>query len=860
MYQSSITNPQLLIDGQNIINIQYEGTQDACAAYLDWIDLIYPGDFNADNNYLNMYTSYLDDRRYTINNLTSNELYVFDVTDPVEPVILINNMSSQDGHLIFDIGANEYHKNLIISSLNSSHINTVSNLEPVQKMNDLLDANIQADFIIITHKSFMPYANEIAQLRNHLSSKVVSMDDIYFNFNSTVPDPTAIRNFIRYAYNNWQGDKVSYVLLFGDGHYDYRNIVLPDTQRVPPFEIYDETEIDSRTSDNFYVDLNYSSNSNAFLSITPDIAIGRLPMESTQDAEYMVEKLKNYKNNPDHSGWQLTATVVADDQNTTTTSNEWIHQTQADALTKLDMLSKFIINKVYLSAYESVPGGFGQIKIKANRDLIDYINQGSLIVNYVGHGSPRQWAHESVFNMSRDLSRINNPGKLCFIIAATCDFGKYDDPIEPSFSEALVWKKNSGAIGVLSSVRLVYSGQNYEFNSRFYQYLFPRDQESRPLGVAKLFATQSNVNDQKYHLFADPTMVLDDPKSNIRITSLTPPDTLKALSEVEVNAEVLNGSNVNTNFNGGAVLIVNDARYDSVSTGGNLYYTLPGPTLFKGEVTVDKGQLTGKFIVPKSIRFENQNTGRISLFAWDESNLSSALGYNPNLLFLGSTNIEDTNGPDMDLYFEGHESFSDGDLIPASPVLIATIQDNNGINMTGETGHFISVKIDNKNPANISGYFLYEKDSFTKGYIRYPIDKLETGTHTLTLSAFDNVNNLSEQQINFKVAASEGLLLMNVVNYPNPFRSRSESTKFTFEYQTQNNSDSEVKIKIYTIAGRLIQTLEGYYVSGAGYEEIEWDGRDRDGDNIANGVYLYKLILKSGSGKKEVIEKLMIMN
>ena len=629
--------------------------------------------------------------------------------------------------------------------------------------------------------------------------------------------------------------------------------------RVPPFEIFNATEVDSRTTDHYYVDLNYNGG-NSFALVSPDIAIGRLPMESVQDAEYMVEKLKNYKENSDKNGWQATITMVGDDQNTTNSSTEWIHQSQTEALANLDVLSKFIIKKIYLSAYESVPGGFGEIKLKANRDLIDYINQGSLIVNYVGHGSPRQWAHESVFNMSRDLNRINNPGRLSFFIAATCDFGKYDDPVDNSFTEALIWKKNAGAIGLLASVRLVYSNQNYDFNKSFYQDLFPIGQESRPLGIAKMLATKSEVNDQKYHLFADPTMVLADPKSPIRITSITPPDTLKALSEIKVNAEVVDEESINTNFDGGAVLIVNDALYDSVNTGGSIYYSLPGPTLFKGEVSVLGGKLTGKFIVPKSIRFENQNTGRITLFAWDDENASSALGFDKNLLFIGSTNIEDSDGPDIDIYFEDQENFSDGDLIPNQPVLIANIYDENGINMTGETGHIISLKIDDKNPEDISGYFFYEKDSYTNGYIRYPMDKLESGIHTLKLTTFDNVNNPAEGSISFKVAADEGLVLMNVVNYPNPFRARSEHTRFTFEYQTQDNQDAEVKIKIYTIAGRLIQTIEGNYVSGAGYEEIEWDGQDRDGDHIANGVYLYKLILDDGSKKKEVIEKLMIMN
>ena len=805
---------------------------------------MYPRGFSSTNNYLNFYTKDISSpKKYRISNFTSvNDLYLFDVSNPVEPKILVENMTAQNGQLVFDLPNLSEHKNLIATSLSSSGIKNVSSIKPFQAKQDLISISNQADFLIITHKTFEPYAEQIAELRDHLKSKVVSMEDVYFNFNSSVPDPTALRNFIRYAYNNWQGDPVSYVLLFGDGHYDYRNISLPDTQRVPPFEIFDDGEIDSRTTDNYYVDKDYSGDSR-FRTIVPDIAIGRLPMESTLDTERMVEKLINYEQNPERDGWQTAIGMIADDEVTTRSSSEWIHQDQTEDLAQMSVLAKFLINKVYLSAYASEPGGFGRVKPQANNDLIDLLNQGTLIINYVGHGSPVQWAHEAVFTLSRDLDRINNPGKLAFLVAATCDFGKYDDPIEPSFTEALIWKKNSGIIGALASVRLVYSGENAAFNTRFYQQLFPGGRSSSPLGIAKMLATKSTVNDQKYHLFADPTMTLADPQSEIKFTSITPLDTLKALSQVEVKAQIMNGTQVDGNFEGGAVMIVNDAEYDSVTTGGSLYYTLPGPSIFKGELSVENGRMTGKFIVPKSIRYYDKPSGRITLFAWNENVNSSALGSDNSLLFRGSTNIVDTEGPSIDIYFKDQENFATGDLIPQSPVLIANIEDENGINMTGETGHTISIQIDDETPKDISGFFFYEKNSFQNGYVTFPLDKLDPGEHTLRLSAFDNLNNPSEEDTNFKVATSTGLILMNVVNYPNPFRPHSESTSFTFEYQTSEGG-ADVEIRIYTLTGRLIQKIQGYSVSGAGYEEIEWDGRDRDGDEIANGVYLYKLILE----------------
>ena len=95
--------------------------------------------------------------------------------------------------------------------------------------------------------------------------------------------------------------------------------------------------------------------------------------------------------------------------------------------------------------------------------------------------------------------------------------------------------------------------------------------------------------------------------------------------------------------------------------------------------------------------------------------------------------------------------------------------------------------------------------------------------------------------------------LLNVYNYPNPFASE---TYFTFNVAGESLPD-EVHIKIYTIAGRLIQDIRVPQsdISG-GFNKILWNGKDRDGDAIANGIYFYKVISKLGGKNVEVIQKL----
>ena len=133
------------------------------------------------------------------------------------------------------------------------------------------------------------------------------------------------------------------------------------------------------------------------------------------------------------------------------------------------------------------------------------------------------------------------------------------------------------------------------------------------------------------------------------------------------------------------------------------------------------------------------------------------------------------------------------------------------------------------------------------------MEKVDAGEHELKLSAFDNMNNQAESQISFRISTTSELSIDQVVNYPNPFKT---NTDFTFQ---TNREGAQAKIKIYTVSGRLIQELESYY-STLGYNQIPWDGRDRDGDNLANGVYLYKIILSLDNKKVETIDKMVVIN
>jgi len=853
---SAFTSTDYLKNGQNTLYLDYSANLESCIAYLDYFEFYYPSDFTAANNYLSFYTNTTGQVvSYNISGFSLSDVKLFDISDPLNVSIVTVN-SFQDGELNFNLDLNDHNnKRLIASSLTSSQIYTVPNITGFTPTRDLYSQSIQAELLIITPPSFVSYAEEIVTLRNSgefpITGTVVTTEDIFFHFGSGVKDPVAIRNFVRHAYNNWTVGP-DYVLLFGDGHYDYRNISVKDTNFIPPFEISDNQELSSRETDNFYTAINKS---NSYLySILPELPIGRLPVESHLDARRVVDKLVAYQNNKSHDGWQTVMTFVADD----TTPDGIVFQDDTDETARLPVLNKFLKKKIYLLGYNSVPGGFGRVKPEANNDLINQMNEGTLIVNWIGHGSPTQWAHENIFEMNRDLKRIKNEGKLPFLIAATCSFGKYDDPRDPSFSEALIWEENVGAIAILAASRGVTNYANVNFNQKFYNSLFYNGSASRPLGEAYMIANDDDVNYQKFHLFADPSMRLADPRQTVKISTIEP-DTLKALCKTTITGSVEKDSSTWSAFTGGATIIVNDAKYEDVTHGENHYYSVLGPRIFKGEISVKQGQFgiedSSQFIIPKSIRYVNKKTGRLTVYAWNENGEGDALGYVDTLLFYGTESLNDEEGPQIDISFHGQENFNDGDLVSNNPTLIAKISDENGINLTGEVGHNIELQIDDEQAKDITTFFSYNRDSYADGKLTYYLEDLNPGTHRLTIKAWDNLNNPTEQSIKFHTVSDEGLVLQNVINYPNPFRT---DTHFTFQ-TTQENIDAEIIIKIYTVTGRLIKTLKGSYVEDGGFNKIYWDGLDEDGDPIANGVYPYKLIIKKNNQHKEVIEKLVVL-
>jgi hypothetical protein len=848
--------------GSNELFIVQNGNQEGASVAFDYFEIYFQRPLQAENNYLKI-NSLLgtSPTEFQIGNLSNSGNKIWDITQfsNVKEITPLQNGST----VIFqDQAAQQMAKEYFVFS--NSAVKTVQEIEQIENTPNLRDPSRKGKLIIIVPDEFYEEAEALetfheSQLPNPIETERIKLSEIYREFSSCVPDPTAIRNFIKYTYNNWRSSADAYpeyVMLLGDGSYDYRKISLENyTNRIPTFQIVGANELDSRESDQYYVAL---SSNMSLGNLDPVLAIGRVPVNSINELDIFIDKVthygQSYLNNTQDNGWQNTLTFVADDQ-FGSGSGEWFHLTDTESLIRGYVPDKFDIRKIYLVEYETQAGGLSRVKPLATEAFINQLNRGTLMINFFGHGNPDTWAHEQLFVRSRDLSKINNVGKLPLWIAATCDWARFDDPDRNSLAEEMIWLKDMGGIGVIAASRPVYAGPNKVFVDAFYHSLFNNKSNTLPsqiLGYGMLDALQGSQNYQKFGLFGDPSMKLADPKHLITITSVTP-DTLKALSTAKIEAQITDVSgNPLNNFQGDAVIRVFDTKDSLTANNATIRYTKQEKGIFKGLVSVTNGKLTGQFIIPKSIKYDNVPSGRISIYAWSEDN-GDANGYRGDLNLFGTESLTDNQGPIVDFYFEGQDDFFDGDYISTQPTMIVRLSDSSGINLTQEVGHRIELSIDGNIKKDVTEYFVYDKDSYQSGQLRYTLPALSPGNHSLTISAWDNVNNLSEREVNFRTIQLNELALEQVVNYPNPFE---EDTHFTFQFQSPTGF-GDVKIKIYTVTGRLIQELEG--IAQPGFNKLYWDGRDRDGDKLANGVYLYKIIVDDGQHKIEKIEKLAVL-
>ena len=815
--------------------------------------------------------------RFSVSNADANTL-IWDVSSPLKPKQIDGLLTGNTLQFNRDASNLSFYV-----AFNKTAVSTPQFSGSVNQQD--LHALGSTNNIIITHPNFISVAEELAQhhaRRRGLSSIIVTPQQIYNEFSSGTQDVSAIRDFIKMFYDKGGLNNIpDQVLFIGDASYDYKDRIANNTNYVPTYETNESSNKTlSYCTDDFFgfLDDDEDINNYDFLHInTLDIGIGRLTVSTLGEAKDILNKIKIYDSSASFGPWKNTLSFAADD------GDGAIHLEDAEIMAGYARDSMPVYNnyKFYVDAFTLQSTPAGPRAPDANKALVANLYNGTLLMNYNGHGGPLGWCEERIFSMD-DINDLTNLNKLPLFITATCDFAPFDNPAIQSAGEILLRKPDGGAIGLMTTTQLVYADQNRIMNLNYMISGFKPMSNGKNPTLGDAYRLSKNLryvnsidefaasNFRKFALLGDPALPLSFPMHRVVTDSINGVsvnvayDTLKALGKYTLSGHVTDvQGQFLSNYNGQVFVTLFDKprKQNTLQNTANSplrTYELQNNAIYKGKATVTNGRFSLTFVVPKDINY-SIGRGKVSYYVQNEK--EDGNGFDLGIWVGGSSSNPSTDqtGPVIKPYLNS-DRFVDGGITTPNSTLLVKLFDSNGINYTGNSiGHDITLQLDGdvQKTFVLNQFYESDLDQYQSGQVRFPLNNLSEGPHTAVIKAWDVFNNSNEARLNFVVSNSKGGKLDKVYNYPNPFSTR---TQFMFEHNLPNQL-LQIDITIYTITGKVVRRINEQRVSsGTRIDDIVWDGRDEWGDRLANGVYLYKINVRSGNGLQATqLQKLVIL-
>lgn len=713
-------------------------------------------------------------------------------------------------------------------------------------------------YLIITPSAFLDQANRLADFHRSadaMSVAVVTVEAVFNEMSGGYPDISAIRNFIRYLCgqkNGTGGSTLKYVLLFGKGTCDpVHDPGENNPNWIPTFQSENSLDpVNSFVTDDFFgwMDSGYGNQMGHV-----DLGIGRIPAVSLAEASIAVDKIIHYHDVQTLGDWRNNITFIGDDEDNN------IHVNDSETLASMvnQRNPEYHTPKIYLDAYSQVLTPEERYP-EVNEAIRRSVQNGDLIVNYVGHASEDGLAHERVLTI-KDIDAWTNKDRLPLFVTATCEFSRWDMTMKRSAGEHLYFNPAGGAIALLSATRLVYSASNFDINRSFFAHVFDRDTRGAPLRLGDLVRLVKNengntINALKFSLLGDPALRLNYPEYRCRNLEINNQPVsqfggvLSPLSQVTISGQIEdgNGQKIDT-FNGALSALVFDQPTGKQTLGNGglppFNYQVQENILFNGNVPVENGLFTYSFVVPKDVNF-NKGAGLIRYYfsngTVDGNGSFAGIHFNGTDLLT----VSDTKGPEIRLYLE-NEKFKDGGSVSPNPLLMVYLSDESGINTSGiGIGHDITLELDGEaaDPLILNDFYRTDPGTWKSGTIFYPLSTLSKGLHSLKLKVWDSANNSSYVTVQFVV--TEDLAFSSVSNYPNPF---SDQTRFVITHNRYNEL-FDVNLEIMDLSGREVFSDRQRLVSnGYQIDNLYWDPKQSN-PIPENGVYLYRITLTDKEG------------
>jgi len=516
-YSFTVSVPHhYLQPGQNILRLEcpLDGGITLDVPMINWFEIGHRQVYTTSSDWLVFDGDLPGTWKYQLRGFTTSTVAILDVTDPLTPR-RIENAAVQAG-----VGYTLTFGHVITAEHHYLAAAIAESLQPAQMVLDtsssLSSGDNGADYLMITHHDFytdiLPLANWRAA--QGLRVQVVDVQDIYDEFSAGVFDAQAIRDFLAYAYAHWQAPAPTYVLLVGDGNYDFKNgLGFGDVTYLPPYLADVDPWLGETAADNRYVCVSGDDN-------LPDMHIGRLPVRTSAEAAAMVAKIISYEQAANQP-WNQQLLFVADNAD-----SGGDFAASAESVIARFVRPPYAAQKIYYGITHTTPAA-------TRAAIVAAINQGQLLVNYFGHASVQWWAAEQLFRRA-DISSLDNADKLPVVAAMSCLEGYFINPSLPggdasSLGESLARAAAKGAVATWSpSGMAVATGHDY-LDSGLLQAIFLDDVTE--IGAATtqakyaLFSGTSYFRDllDTYVLFGDPATRLKTLPAELGLSlSVTP--------------------------------------------------------------------------------------------------------------------------------------------------------------------------------------------------------------------------------------------------------------------------------------------------------------------------------------------------
>lgn len=764
---------------------------------------------------------------------------------------------------------------------------TAEFVEKIKRNQDLhADRNYDMVIIIPTSQKLLKQAQILAKHHadhDGLNVRIVPADELYNEFSSGTPDVSAYKRYMKMLYD--RSDSLhapKSLLLFGDCTFDNRMLTSELKSESPDdYLLCYESEnsfssVDCYVSDDFLTYLDDEEDISTFAGL-PDIGVGRFPCITETEAAVLVDKTINYALNANAGPWQNTIMFLGDD------GNDNIHMNDVNDVAEQTISDHpgYYVRKVYWDAFKRTASSTGNRYPDAESIIKQQQNNGALIIDYAGHGSPTSISHEIVLSI-KDFANFKGPN-LPLWVTASCEIMPFDSN-EETIGEKALLNPQGGAVAFYGTTRTVYAPQNKKINSAFMEYVLTCDKNGKPITLgeaqrqAKNYLVKNGIettkNKLQYSLLGDPALSLALPTytavidniNGIAVEGDSLPQ-LRAGDKVSIKGHIELAGSKAENFSGTLDAMVRDTKEtircklnNTTSEGADtaFVFTDRKNTLYHGTNKVENGEFTFTFAVPKDINYAD-GTGLINIYAYDATLKASAHGACDRFTVNGSNIAEnDSIGPSIYCYLNS-EDFTFGGEVNSTPFFVAQISDKDGINASGAgIGHDMTLIIDGdmEKSYNLNDNFTFDYESYTSGQTYYALPALSEGKHTLKFRAWDILNNSSTTTLDFVVKKSIQPNIVDVYATNNPAR---ESTTFVVAHNFCG-AELDLEIDIMDASGRLLWSASERETATTNTIAYKWNLTTDSGAKLNTGIYLYRIKLSSnGSSYASKTQKLLII-